>query len=395
MAEQRPPSGASDRRDASAVASAWAAQADELARWAFARLVVRSDAWGGYRPPEEWGKEYLKQDGTTGKLGQTTTRKGRLTEALLERHFRATERGDLIGLHSTSADNTSLWGEVDIDWHGPTNTAPEINVRAALAWYGQFVSAGFHPLLTDSNGAGSYHLLVLLAEAVLTTRLYHFLKRLVGDHALHRMTRPPETFPKQAALRAGASYGNWLRLPGRHHSREHWSKVWDGARWLDGAEAVAFLLKLGGDAPGLVPEVLSQSAPTLRAHVKRARRSHIKRIPAAFGDDPAGRAAAYMARLPHLGEGQGRDDVGYQFAAFLLRDLAHPRGVAFDFLCRWDAGNHPPKGKAAIDRWLANAAQYGRHAIGCGLTRAPASGPLKVIRCRRGQYILSGKIEVH
>jgi hypothetical protein len=394
MAKPQPPSGASVRRDASAVASAWAARADELARWAFARLVVRSDAWGGYRPPEEWGKEYLKPDGTIGKLGQTTTRKGRLTEALLARHFRATERGDLIGLHSTSADNTSLWGGVDIDWHGPTSTAPEINARAALAWYDSLTAGGFHPLLTDSNGAGSYHLLVLLAEAVLTSRLYHFLKRLVGDHARHGMTRPPETFPKQAALRPGTAYGNWLRLPGRHHSREHWSRVWDGARWLDGGEAVAFLLRLAGDDPGLIPEVLTRSAPTPRSHVKRTRRSHIISIPAAFGDDPAGRAAAYLARLPHLGEGQGRDDVGYRFAAFLLRDLALPRDLASDWLSRWDAGNHPPKGKAAIDRWLANAARYGRRAVGPALPSAPASGPLKVIRCRRGHYILSGKIEV-
>jgi hypothetical protein len=281
---------------------------------------------------------------------------------------------------------------VDIDWHGPTSTAPEINLRAALAWHDHLKASGFRPLLTDSNGAGSYHLLVLLAEAVLTARLYHFLKRLVSDHALHGMTRPPETFPKQEALRAGSTYGNWLRLPGRHHSRGHWSKVWDGARWLEGAGAVAFILALKGDDPGLVPEVLQQSARIPRVYVKRTPRSHVITIPDGFADDPVRRAAAYMACLPHLGQGQGRDDVGYRFAAYLIRDLALPRDVAFDFLCRWDAGNHPPKGKDAIDRWLTNADQYGRRAVGSGL--APATGPLKVIRCRRGHYIFSSKIEV-
>src|SRR5262249_43546903 len=134
--------------------NAWAARAEELARWAWRRLVNRTDAWGGYRPPEEWGREYHRRDGTTGKLGQTTTRKGRLTPALLARHFRATDRADVLGLHATSAANTSFWGALDLDAHGPTGTAPEANLRAALAWYARLVEDGFRPLLTDSNGAG-------------------------------------------------------------------------------------------------------------------------------------------------------------------------------------------------------------------------------------------------
>jgi hypothetical protein len=102
-------------------------------------------AWGGYRPAGEWEKAYRRRDGSTGKLGRTTTRKGRLTEALLARHFRASDRADLVGLHSTGPDNTSFWGGLDIDWHGPTSTTPAVNLRAVLAWYDWLLCLGFHP----------------------------------------------------------------------------------------------------------------------------------------------------------------------------------------------------------------------------------------------------------
>jgi hypothetical protein len=371
---------------------AYQAHAGALARWALARLVNRTDAWGSYRPPEEWDREYVRQDGTTGKLGQTTTRKGRLTEAVLARHFRAADRADLVGLHSTSPDNTSRWGGLDIDWHDPTSTAPAVNLRAALAWYDWLAGRGFRPLLTDSNGAGGYHLLVLLAEAISTARLYHFLRRLVADHSRHGMTRPPETFPKQPALRpkdGRPAFGNWLRLPGRHHTHAHWSRVWDGGHWLSGAGAVAFLLALAGDDPALVPDVPPEPAPPVTA----ARRC--RPFPAA-GDNRAARAAAYLARLPNLGEGQGRDDVAYQFGAFLARDLDLADDVALDWLCRWDAGNAPPKGRERLAEVLNNARRYGRRAAGCGLADVPrpAPGRVRVTDRGRGHYLLTISIEV-
>src|SRR4051794_17631387 len=117
--------------------AAWSARALDLGRWAWAHLVNRCDAWGGYRAPHEWDREYTRPDGTRGKLGQTTTRKGQLRPAVLAGHFRARDRAGLVGLHSTSPENTSRWGALDIDWHGPSSTAPEVNLRAALAWYGR------------------------------------------------------------------------------------------------------------------------------------------------------------------------------------------------------------------------------------------------------------------
>ena len=46
----------------------------------------------------------------------------------------------------------------------------------------------------------------------------------------------PETFPKQAELSIDTPYGNYVRGPGRHHKRNHWSRIYDSASnaWLEG-----------------------------------------------------------------------------------------------------------------------------------------------------------------
>jgi hypothetical protein len=57
------------------VHQAWIAQAPELARWAMARLVNRTDARGAYRPLADRGKPYTKPDGTEGRLRALYTSK--------------------------------------------------------------------------------------------------------------------------------------------------------------------------------------------------------------------------------------------------------------------------------------------------------------------------------
>jgi hypothetical protein len=346
---------------------AWADRAGELAGWAWGRLVNRTDAWGGYRAPEEVGKKYTRPDGTTGKLGAQTTRKGALTDAILARHFAARRREDIVGLHTTSTSNTSLWGAVEVDWHGEHSTAPEVNLAAALAWYERLCGLGFSPLLTDSNGKGGYHLRALFTEPVPTPLVYGFMHWLSADYCQYGLTAPPETFPKQAAVAPpgqSGQYGNWLRLPGRHHTREHWSRVWDGSRWVEGQEAVAFILSLTGDSPDLISADLPVQAPSPWPVVPGNR---LWTRPTGNGLD--GNVSAYLARLPNLGAGQGRDDVAYRFACWLVRDRQLSDEAALAWLQRWDSGNSPPKGKGRLQEILAGAHRYGRKAYGAGLAR--------------------------
>jgi hypothetical protein len=62
----------------SAIAAVWATRADELANWALALLVNRTDAYGAYRPEEEISREYTRPDGTRGKLCMPPGLLGRL-----------------------------------------------------------------------------------------------------------------------------------------------------------------------------------------------------------------------------------------------------------------------------------------------------------------------------
>ncbi len=381
---------ADGKRDAQVASrGAWSARAGELAGWAMARLVNRLDAWGAYRPAEEIGREFTRLDGTKGTLGEQRTVTGRLTHSLLARHFRAADRAAIIGLHTASADNLSRGGGLDIDHHGPTSTAADVNLRAAMRWHGALVRLGFRPLLLDSNGAGGFHLRLLLAEPAPADRLFHFLRSLTRDHKALGFDKPPEQFPKQPDVRrCHKGLGNWLRAPGRHHKRDFWSRVWSGDSWLDGDDAIDFMLALTGDPPGLLPPVPPPAPAPAPGRVY---------YPTDRGDNLSDRITAYMRRLPHLGEGQGRDDVAFGFAAFLVRDLALSDDAALGWLCLWDEGNRPPKGRECLAGIVRNARQYGQRPVGCGLGR-PAGGRRSRVAViptsRPGHYILRGRIEV-
>jgi hypothetical protein len=334
--------------------------ADDLATWTMARLVNRLDAWGAYRPIIDRGKAFTRQDGIKGKLGNSTTSKGTLTVQILARHFRGEAPEHIVGLHSTSPGNTSIAGALDIDLHEASTVKAEVTEAAALAWYRRLQAIGFHPLLTSSNGRGGFHLRILFAEPVPTPRVFGFLQWLAADYAAHGLAAPPETFPKQASLAPG-QYGNWLRLPGRHHTRDYWSCVWDGERWLEDGLAGGFILGLRGNCPLLIPSCMTdaESRQTLAARTTTP-------VPPTT-DAMSRRVLAYLARLPNRSAGEHRDDIAYQFAAFLARDLCIPDVEALGWLERWDAGNTPPKGTDRLCEIIASAHAYGQHAYGHGL----------------------------
>lgn len=329
----------------------WSALAVELADWTWRLLVNRVDVWGRY------GDNCTYTAPAVSKRGAVL-----LTEADVARHFRPVYRGDILGLHTTSPDNLSRWLAVDVDHHGPGGNDAKANLAAAIAWYDRAKYLGFRPVLTTSNGVGGYHLRIIFREAITTPKVFNFAKWLVQDHGRHGLPSAPETFPKQAVIKPGGC-GNWLRLPGRHYKHDHWSCVWDGTKWLDGANAVAFILSLTGDAPTLIPADADrfprQSTPQ---PVRRP-------APLPVGTPEARRIAAYLAKLPNLGEGQGRDDVAYRFAAFLVRDLQLPDAIALLWLARWDLGNTPPKGQDRLLEIIKSAHTYGRHCYGEGVVR--------------------------
>jgi hypothetical protein len=337
--------------------AAWAARAGDLADWAMTTLANRVDVWGGYYRAQDREGCWHTQQTTHPRIAD----RGRvlLTTDVLTRHFAATHTRHVIGLHTTSPDNTSRWGGLDFDAHGPGGHDPAANLRAAIAWFDRLRGLDFAPLLTDSNGSGGYHLLALFAEPVPTPRVWAFLRWLTKDHTAHGLAVRPECFPKQPRIDPGG-FGNWLRLVGLHHSRPHRSRVWSGDRWLEGEAAALHILALAPAPASLVP-ALVKDPPEVKVRV---------RFVPAWSPRP-GRLAARIRGFirnccPNLGEGQGRDDVGYRLSAFLVHDLALSDAEALKWLTLWDRGNSPSKGEARLLKIMSNARRYGRRNVGRG-----------------------------
>ena len=67
-------------------------------------------------------------------------------------------------------------------------------------------------------------------------------------------------------LSKGKGFGNWLRLLGRHHTRAHWTRVYDleqGA-WLDSTHAIKYILSHQGTTKPIPAEAkeAASEAPT-------------------------------------------------------------------------------------------------------------------------------------
>lgn len=285
----------SDKPDDNGAAEAWRARAPELAEWAWAHLVNRVDIWGGYLPMR-YRKE--KADKSVTKPRKTDRGKVLLSPAVLERHFNGRDVGDVAGLHTTSSSNTSRWFVVEIDKHdGDPGADAEVNWYAALYWFAKLVSLGFDPILTDSNGKGGYHLRVIFAEPVPTPRVFTFAQWLVADHEKLGLASAPETFPKQAKIEPDAC-GNFVRLPGRHHTHDHWSAVYSEATgdWLTGADAIAEILRHQGDDPALLPgEAAVETPPPKPAARPRPATPHPGQ------EDDQSIARRCLARIPNNG----------------------------------------------------------------------------------------------
>src|ERR1700722_1523050 len=163
---------AHDTESEKRIADAWHFMADELAAWAMARLVNRDDVWGGYG-----------SNGVFTSPAKADRGKRKLTKKILVQHFQATERGHIIGLHTTSTDNTCLWGAIEIDAHEGDGSDPVTNFRFARRLASKLKALGFRALLTDSNGAGGYHIHIFFSTPQATARVFAFLQSMIADYA--------------------------------------------------------------------------------------------------------------------------------------------------------------------------------------------------------------------
>jgi len=264
------------------VGEEWKLRAPELAQWAMDHLVNRKDVWGQYSiltPSEK------RQSDRTYKAMTLPVKSKRgndmVTLDKLTRHFasRRQVKPQLIGLHAKSKDETSRWLGIDIDCHDTESSQAEDHARrnlaGALSWWRDLQAKGYDPLLFDSSNRGGYHLWVLFDQPAPTMDVFSFGQSIIANWQELGLDEEPETFPK---LPKKDSLGSWFRLPGLHHTREHYGTVWSGDEWLSdpwlaGHAAIDTMLQtVAGPIPPASKPILSHSrvtrfsSPRERAH---------------------------------------------------------------------------------------------------------------------------------
>ena len=233
------------------IRSEWVGRSKELADWILANLVNRTDVWGRYLSKKK-RKNADCSDKKKGFHGNVVTvpfkdERGKtfLGVSSLEKHFKAVD-GGVLGIHSAARDGTSRWFAIDIDRHDEEDLSvtAEGNFSVALGWYAELQKRGFDPLLMDSNGKGGFHIWVVFAEPMRSRSVRAFINDFVSDYKQRGLDNEPDLFP---GTHGSNHLGSWLRLPGRHHSRVHYTRIyndqsWDDRRWLEGHDAIDRIL---------------------------------------------------------------------------------------------------------------------------------------------------------
>jgi len=324
----------------------WTSHVDALADWAWS-IAGRRDAFGRYIPPER-----RKPKGRA-----AYTEKAGLSLAVLKAHF----LGEcVVGVYLLHPDGTCRMGVVDIDRHDDRGSR-EANERAAIALHDRALGMGLSPILEDSDGKGSFKLWIAFGEPVPAGSIRRLLRSLVRDWKATGLASEPEIFPKQDALAPGG-LGNFVRLPGRHHSREHWSRIWGGNRWLEGGEAARRLLATPGSKADAIPaEFRSGSATrpaiaaTATTQAAGASAGLVGMLRSAIGSLPAGYPGNYEECIKAGMSLRGLGDVGLElWEAICRRCPRHREGF-----CREKWGTFDPGGGLSYRSILREARRNG------------------------------------
>lgn len=206
----------------------WIAQAEALADWMMTRYFVRKDVFGAY----------------TASGGQITA--SLPTLEIVRAHCRGKTT---IGAHTISTDNRCLQVTIDIDAHDE-QADPAANWSLTLGIVAK-ARADFDlkAVVFDSNGKGGYHVTIYFKSPVASDVAYWLCRQLVSIHRDHGFDKPPEHFPKQPRVKPDAPFGNWSRLPGRHHKRPHWTRLYlpDLDEWQVDGQAAKTLIGIRGN----------------------------------------------------------------------------------------------------------------------------------------------------
>ena len=256
------------------VKNAWQDQAKKLAEHAVRHLLNRNDGMGAYGDSAPYTRKITQE------ISEARTEE---IQRLIVSHFAGRKIG---GIHTNSAFDadgkwTARFGCIDLDLkaeHPYKEMRRQRNHEFAVMVQHRLAALGIQSVVEDSNGRGGYHIWFWLTGPIDVARLYAFLQSLVADAEEHGFERQfqrvdadgnglihpngkpnygsdlPETFPKQDTP-TGEGFGNWMRLPGKHHTYDHWSRIWGDGEWLTIEDSVDAWLSLPAADVALIPEL--------------------------------------------------------------------------------------------------------------------------------------------
>jgi hypothetical protein len=364
------------------IAEEWQRYSDKLAEWAMDHLVNRRDVWS----------QYTVKNGEVGVVMLPIKERRKLgadmvTMNKLRRHFSGRAVSHLIGLHSISDHQTAKWFAIDVDLHDENiANADEIklaNFAACLEWSRRLREAHLDPILMDSNGVGGYHIWVLLDNEYPLADVFDYVSDIRSNWDELGLPRKPEVFPPKRAVEED-DLPYTLRLPGRHHKRPHYTRVWNfdsfgDNDWLEGGEAIEAMLLA---RPGRLPKVGTSKATKQKTVVAKA--PEVRRKPRVCVDLD-GVLAKYESwrGLDHI----GAPLPGALEFAWSLNEVADL--VIFTSRCSTDNGGQssnsridPGKLRVKVIEWLERYKfPYADVYIGQGKPRAAAFIDDRAVAC--------------
>jgi hypothetical protein len=300
---------------------AWRTAAQALFCWTFSCLVNRDDASGGHCDD-----------------GRRFTAKRTLGMKQIKEHFSGRR---IIGLHAISTQNTCRWVTIDIDAHNEGDTTATANFTVALEICRRALALGLHPILSDSNGKGGYHVQIIFNRAIPAANAYHFGLWLARGHNPNK-PGGVEVFPKRPDRNTDKGFGGgWVRLYGKHHKRDHWTRVWDWQRqrWLEGSAAIASLWAHTGDDPAKLSVVDYMPAAVPPAPPQPPRTP--QEWPAGRPTDVIDQARRYLTKLPPAVSGQRGHDATFHASCILVRGFDLRPSDALPLLQEWNVTCQP------------------------------------------------------
>ena len=219
------------RADSVSVAQPWASRAEQLADWALERLAHRGDSWVIFPPLYR-------------RVGDDTAvvTRGTLTRQTLRDHFADHDHSHIIGLHCISVENTCRW--LAFSTRGTADAPPVNPIHArdgALRILERLGDYGIRATLVDCGADADFQIWVLLDRALPAEPVHAFARSVVDDAARTGQLPPVTIYPTGHAHNDGR-WNTWLRVPGHHHCRPKWSRIYHDGRWLEGSDAVNRLL---------------------------------------------------------------------------------------------------------------------------------------------------------